>query len=133
MRFLPFQLHESLPEMYASADVCLVPLRKGFTGESVPCKVFTITAAGRPLIASVDEGSDTHRFVKAAECGLCVEPEDPDALVEAILMLYNDSDLQERLGRNGREYVETRYTPKAVARQYAALLERVVALNLYSA
>ena len=133
VRFLPFQLHESLPEMYASADVCLVPLRKGFTGESVPCKVFTITAAGRPLIASVDEGSDTHRFVKAAECGLCVEPEDPDALVEAILMLYNDSDLQERLGRNGREYVETRYTPKAVARQYAALLERVVALNLYSA
>jgi len=133
VRFLPFQSHESLPEMYASADVCLVPLRKGFTGESVPCKVFTITAAGRPLIASVDEWSDTHRFVKAAECGLCVEPEAPDALAEAILMLYNDSSLQERLGRKGREYVETRYIPKAVARQYVALLERVVTANLHSA
>jgi colanic acid biosynthesis glycosyl transferase WcaI len=124
VRFLPFQPHEDLPEMYASSDVCLVPLRKGFTGESVPCKVFTITAAGRPLIASVDRDSDTYRFVEKAECGLWVEPENPDALAEAILTLYHDPDRRERLGRNGRAHVEARYTPQVVARQYASLLER---------
>ena len=133
VRFLPFQPREDLPEMYASSDVCLVPLRRGVATDSVPSKLLTITAAGRPLIASVDKGSDTHRFVQAAECGLCVEPEDPSALAKSILMLYDDPHLREQLGRNGREYVETRYTPKAVARQYAVLLEQVVASHPRSA
>jgi colanic acid biosynthesis glycosyl transferase WcaI len=124
VRFLSFQPREDLPEMYASSDVCLVPLRKGVATDSVPSKLLTITAAGRPLIASVDRDSDTYRFVEKAECGLWVEPENPDALTEAILTLYHDPDRRERLGRNGREYVEARYTPQVVARQYASLLER---------
>jgi glycosyltransferase involved in cell wall biosynthesis len=64
----------------------------------------------------VDEDSDTYRFVEKAECGLWVEPENPDALT-----LYHDPDRRERLGRNGRAYVEARYTPQVVARQYASL------------
>ena len=122
VRFLPFQAHEVLPEMYASSDICLVPLRKGFTAESVPCKVFTITAAARPLIASVDKDSDTHHFVREAQCGLWVEPEDSNALAEAILALYADKELRERLGRKGRQYVEAHYTRQAIARQYHELL-----------
>jgi len=125
VRFLPFQPYGALPEMYASADVCLVPLREGFTNESVPCKVFTITAAARPLIASVDKDSDTHHFVRKAQCGLWVEPENPQALTEAILTLYADSVLRERFGRHGRQYVEQNHTRQAIARQYAKLLEEV--------
>lgn len=124
--FLPFQPREVLPEMYASSDVCLVPLRRGIANDSVPSKLLTITAAARPLIASVDEESDARYFVQQAECGLCTDPENSEALVNAIFSLYHDSDLRERLGQNGRAYLENRYTPKIIARQYATLLKRVV-------
>jgi colanic acid biosynthesis glycosyl transferase WcaI len=127
--FLPFQPYEVLPNMYASSDICLVPLRKGFTAESVPCKVFTITAAARPLIASVDRDSDTYHFVRDAQCGLWVEPEDSDALAEAILTLYADKELREYLGRNGRQHVEAHYTRQAIARQYHELLTAVVGMG----
>ena len=40
------------------------------------------------------------------------------------LTLYYAPDRRERLGRSGRAYVEARYTPQVVARQYASLLER---------
>ena len=126
VRFLPFQAHETLPEMYASSDVCLVPLRKGFTNVSVPCKVFTIMASGRPMIASLDEGSDTWTLVEQAQCGLCVEPEDPQALAEAIRALHADPALRERLGRNGREHVVQHYTQQVVAKQYHELLTSLV-------
>jgi colanic acid biosynthesis glycosyl transferase WcaI len=122
VRFMPFQPHDVLPEMYASADVCLVPLRRGFTNESVPCKVFTITASARPLVAAVDEGSDTWHFVQNAGCGICVEPEDPLALADAIRALYDNSALRAQLGQSGREYVVERYTPQAVGRAYDKLL-----------
>jgi hypothetical protein len=42
------------------------------------------------------------------------------------LTLQHDPDWRERLGRNGRAYVEARYTPQVVARQYATRLERTV-------
>jgi glycosyltransferase involved in cell wall biosynthesis len=42
--------------------------------------------------------------VEKAECGLCVEPENPDALAEAILTLYHDPGRRERTaeGERGR-------------------------------
>jgi colanic acid biosynthesis glycosyl transferase WcaI len=126
VQFLPFQPHEALPEMYASSDVCLVPLRKGFTNESVPCKVFTITAAARPLVASVDEGSDTWRWVERADCGLLTQPEDAEAMEEAIRALYRDRDLRERMGWNGRKHVVAHYNREVVARRYDELLRSVV-------
>lgn len=125
VRFLPFQPYDVLPEMYAASDVCLVPLRRGFAAESVPSKVYTIAAAARPLIASVDGDSDTHDLVREAQCGLQVEPESSQALAEAILTLYADKDLRERWGRNGRRYVEEHHTRQAIARQYAELLQEV--------
>lgn len=126
VRFLPFQPREEVPDMYAAADVCLVPLRKGVGFESVPSKALTIMAAGRPIIASVDEGTDAYDLVRDAECGLCTPPEDPAALAGAIRTLYADPALRDRMGRSGRAHVTQRYTPKEVARQYDRLLTRVV-------
>ena len=126
VRFLPFQPHEALPEMYASSDICLVPLRRGFTNESVPCKVFTIMASGKPMIASVDEDSDTWQLVEQAQCGLCIEPENPQALADAIRTLYSDPALRERLGHNGRQHVVQHYTRQVVAKQYHDLLTSLI-------
>jgi len=125
VRFLPFQPHDRVPEIYAASDVCLVPLRRRFAAASVPSKAYTIAAAARPLIAAVDEGCDTHDFIRQARCGLRVEPGNPSALAEAILTLYADEELRERLGRNGRQYVERYHTRQVIARQYAELLEEV--------
>lgn len=133
VRFLPFQPREALPHVYASADVCLVPLRRGFTAESVPSKVFAIMASGRPLIAGVDEGSDTWTLVQTAGCGCCVQPEDPAALAGAIETLYADGELRQQLGRNGRTYVERHHTPRAVAEQYNTLLLEVARSRAASA
>ncbi|MBN2223066.1 MAG: glycosyltransferase family 4 protein, partial [Deltaproteobacteria bacterium] len=56
--FRPFFPYRDVPELYATSDVCLVPLKRGISEESVPSKAYSILAAGRPLIAAVDEGSN---------------------------------------------------------------------------
>lgn len=125
--FLPYQPHERVPEVYASADVCLVPLKKGFTTESVPSKVHTIMAAAKPIVASVDPGSATSDLIETADCGICVELENPSAMAEAIMRLYRHEQLRKRLGQNGREYVVQHFTPEIVAKQYDELFKKVVA------
>ena len=126
LQFLPYQDYAQVPAMYSSADVGLIPLRRGFSSDSVPSKLFTIMGVARPVIASVDAHSETADVIHAGKCGLCLEPEDPAALAEAILTLYNDRTQASEMGRRGRQYVEAHYTRTSVAREYEAIFTRLL-------
>jgi colanic acid biosynthesis glycosyl transferase WcaI len=122
VKFLPFQPRNRLPEVLASADVSLVILRRGIGTGSLPSKIFSVMASGRPLITSVDEGSETWNLVKRAEAGLCVPPENPDELAKAILTLKKGKDLRERLEHNGRVWAERYHSSYRAAEQFEKLL-----------
>ncbi len=126
VEFLSFQAHEELPAMYGASDVCLIPLKRGFTTESVPCKLFTIMAAGKPAIAAVDRSSDTWDLIQDAGCGICIEPEDPKALAEAIKSYYLDANARGESGRNARRYIERNFRPSTIAQSYIEVLKTVV-------
>jgi colanic acid biosynthesis glycosyl transferase WcaI len=126
VRFLPYQPWDSVPALYATTDVCLVPLRHGISLESVPSKVYTIMSAGKPLIAAVDQGSDTWQLVTDTGCGVLVPPEHTDAMVAAILSMYRDQESARRMGMRGRERMEMDLTPESAASQYEALFKRVI-------
>lgn len=127
VRFLPFQPMDSVPEMYATSNICLVPLRHGIAQDSVPSKVYTIMAAGKPLVAAVDAKSDTGGLVKETGCGIVVPPEDPKAIVEAILWMKDHPEQAYAMGMKGRARIEKEFTPEVVASQYEELLTKVVA------
>jgi colanic acid biosynthesis glycosyl transferase WcaI len=122
VEFLGYRPFEQMPEVLATADVSLVTLLKGTGSGALPSKSLAILASGRPILASIDEGSETWNLVKRAEAGLCVPPESPSRLVEAILTLKRDKTLRERLGRNGRIWAECHHSPQSAAQQFEALL-----------
>ncbi|HSJ52653.1 MAG TPA: glycosyltransferase family 4 protein [Anaerolineae bacterium] len=124
--FLPFQPRERLPEVLASADVSLVSLQRSAAVRSLPSKTFSILASGRPLVASLDEGSDSWNLIQRAHAGLCVPPESPALLAEAILTLKGDAALAERMGRCGRDYAVRHHSPEAAAARFEELLLAVL-------
>jgi colanic acid biosynthesis glycosyl transferase WcaI len=126
VRFLPYQPQSDIPAMYGAADVCLVPLRKGFAAESVPSKLFSIMAAARPAIASVDESSETATLLSRSGGGLTVPPESSRALADAILYYYRNSEQRISSGLKGRSCVERDFVPGAIADRYLELLHKAV-------
>jgi colanic acid biosynthesis glycosyl transferase WcaI len=128
IEFLPFQAHEDVPAMYGAADVCVIPLRRGFTTESVPCKLLTIMAAGKPTVAAVDRHSDTWKLIQDAKCGICVEPEDPAALAGTINTYYLDTNARNESGRNARQYVERYFRSATIAESYLEMMESAIGL-----
>lgn len=106
IRFAPFQPRARLPDVLSSASVGLVTLLPGHGANSVPSKILGYLAAERPVIASVDPGSDTWQFVEEAKCGLCTPPGDAVALARAIILLKDNPEIANRLGENGRRYLE---------------------------
>ncbi|MGI4789019.1 MAG: glycosyltransferase family 4 protein [Janthinobacterium lividum] len=126
VQFLPYQSYDHVPILYSSADVGLIPLRRGFSNDSVPSKLFTIMGVARPVIASVDAHSETAEVIDESKCGVCIEPEDPKALAAAIISVFSDSKRAEEMGRRGRQYVEAHYTRTSVAHQYEAIFSRLL-------
>lgn len=116
-----------LPEVAAAADLHVVPLRSGLARSSVPSKLYTILAAGRPVVASVDAGTEVARTVEAAGAGLAVPPDDPEAFTKAIERLVRAPDEAEAMGAAGRRFVEGWASPGAVAESYERLFAELVA------
>ena len=119
--FVDMQPLDRLPEVLAAADVHLVPLKRGLAKSSVPSKTYSILASGRPLVASVDEGSEVARIVERAGAGIAVAPEDSEAFTKAIASMYERRDELDAMGAGGRAFVETWASPSSVATQYADL------------
>lgn len=126
VKFFPFQPREDVPLVYATADVSLVSLKRDIVVESVPSKTYTIMASGRPIVATVDQNTEVGHLLDQAQCGFCVEPEDSDALAQAILRLYEDDFLRVAMGERGRDFVVEHFSRQVAAKQYHSLIERFV-------
>lgn len=125
VKLLPYQPRSSVPLIYASSDLCLVPLKKGIAGTTFPSKIYTIMAAGRPALVSADEDSELGWVVQEADCGFLIEPEDSGQMAQAIEKAYSDrSDLKAK-GMSGRRYVEEHHSTKAVVGQYSDLFNNI--------
>jgi colanic acid biosynthesis glycosyl transferase WcaI len=118
VRFAPYQPRERLAEVLATGDIHLVPLRRGLARSSVPSKTYSVLAAGRPLLASVDPGTEVARLVTAADAGLAVTPDDPVAFLSGLRELLADPAGRDAMGRRGRAYVESWASPAAVGLAY---------------
>ena len=124
VRFVGYQAPDRLAEVLAAADIHLVPLRAGLGSVSVPSKTYTALAAARPVIAAVDPGTAIDRLVTDTACGICVAPDDTEALVGALRELAGDPERQRRLGESGRAWAVDHASPAAVSEAYERVLSR---------
>ena len=119
--FVDPQPEARLPEVLAAADIHLVPLRAGLARSSVPSKTYSILAAGRPLVASVDTGSEVARVLDTSGAGVAVAPEDAEALTKALRGLLEEPGRRSEMGASGRRWVEAWASPAAIAESYEEL------------
>ncbi len=122
VRFGGYQPDARLGEVLATGDIHVVPLRAGLAAVSVPSKTYSILAAGRPVVAAVDAGTEIDRLLERAGAGLSVPPDDVESLCTALSRLAVDAPRRDQMGANGRNYVERHVTARDVAEAYVRLL-----------
>lgn len=125
VRFMDFQPYETLPHLRAASDVQVSLYRAGAARYSMPSKLYEIMASGRPVLASAEAGSDVANLIAETRCGICVEPQQTDALVQALLELKTNSARRAEMGQHGRAAAEKQFSLETVVAQYDVLLQRV--------
>lgn len=126
IRFIEMQPRERLPEVLAAGDIHVIPLKRGLARSSVPSKLYSILAAGRPVLASVDPGTEVATTVERAGAGRWVVPEDADAFGDALEAMLSDRAALATMGESGRVFVEGWVSPAAVGAAYESLFEELI-------
>lgn len=121
--FVTVQPKKNMPGIVASFDCALVPLKKLdlFKG-ALPSKMFETLASEVPIVLSVE--GEAKDLIDSANAGICVEPENEHEIADAILRLYKEPGLRDKLGENGRKYIEEHFDRVKITRRFEDTLKR---------
>lgn len=122
MVFVDLQPAERVGEVLASADIHVVLLKQGLAHSSVPSKLYSILAAGRPAVASIDPGTEVARVLEQSRGGVAVAPGDELAFIAALRSMIDDPQRRAEMGQRGRAFVEDSFSAADAASAYAALI-----------
>jgi colanic acid biosynthesis glycosyl transferase WcaI len=128
VRFLPFRPASEIPHVMMAGDVHIVTVRRGLEGVVVPSKLYSILAAGRPVLAVAASNSDVARIVTEAGCGLAADPDDPAAVAAAIRELRGDPARLAAMGCRARE-IANRYARVNELSRFVEIVEQAAAEN----
>jgi glycosyltransferase involved in cell wall biosynthesis len=114
--------HSDMPGVYAAMDIFVLPS----LNEGLPMTILEAMAASKPVIAT--RVGAIPSLIKDGDTGLLVDARDADGLRDAIANLLSDSELCERLGAAGHEWVSQNYTSEVMALKYRQMYEEVLGL-----
>ena len=119
---LPFQAVEMVPSVLATGDVLVALLEPDAGTYSVPSKILAYLCAGRPLLLAMPSENDAAKLVQG-EMGSVVDPSDVQALIEAAIDLYNDSEKRISLGHTARRYAEEAFAWEHIYERFEEALD----------
>jgi hypothetical protein len=96
---------KNVSRLQAMAHVFLLPLRKGAGMSSIPSKLPAYLFSAKPVLATVDDESDTAHCLREAQCGWVGEPENVEWLGHKMgeVSAMRPVELDE-MGKRGRAY-----------------------------
>lgn len=125
VRFIPYQKKEDLVYSLNVADVHLVTNQKGIKGVSVPSKVYGVMAAGKAILGVLEQGSEAQLLIEKSNCGVVVEPQDYQAIENAIHELIERKDEIQSMGLSGRQYLEKQLTKDISIEKYYQVINKL--------
>lgn len=124
VRFLPFRPASEIPHVMAAGDLHVVTLRRGLEGVVVPSKLYSILAAGRPVLVVAPDTTDAAHIVSTEKCGLSADPDSPEAVVSAIRALRDDSARLAEMGSRSLAAAE-KYARVKELHSFLAVLDEI--------
>lgn len=121
---------DKVPFVQNEADVLVLALPKGNGGLCLPSKMTSYMLSGKPILASIDSTSASVRYVKEANCGITVEPNSVEHLIEGFRRYGQMTPYElEKLGKNSRLFAEKNLTRSANLPKLINVFDDIFGLN----
>lgn len=107
---LDFVPRDEYLEILSSADIGLVFLDYRFTIPNIPSRTLSYFEYELPIMAATDKNTDYRNLLEDAKAGLWSESNNIDNYKREFDKLIADKKLREKMGQNGRKYLEENLT-----------------------
>lgn len=122
VHFLGFMNTYEISDVVNCCDVTLTTFKDiPILQTNSPNKLFDSFSAGKPSI--VNSAGWTKDLVENAECGLFVNPKDPERLAQALIELMGNPLLVNQMGANARELALKVYDKSILSSHFLAVIE----------
>jgi glycosyltransferase involved in cell wall biosynthesis len=112
IRFIGKISRDEVNELYGNSRAGIVIYQPAANHlEAQPIKLFEFMAAGLPVVAS--DFPLWREIVEGNQCGICVNPTDPEEVKVACLTLIDNPKMAQALGRNGKAAIDKQYNWKS--------------------
>ena len=121
--FLPKIAKRAVPSLMKYIDCCYIGALRNKMFRFGICmnKLFDSMMSGKPILYAVDAPNN---YINEYSCGITVEAENTDALIEGIKKMLDFSEEERRrMGENGRQAVMDHFTYDRLAVQFADLFQ----------
>lgn len=109
-------------EFLNACDVGIVTLVSRMLGVSMPSRTYNILAAGKPILALTEPGSEIDRVIADDDVGWSVPPGDPDALVATLGKIASARGELPEMGARARRAAVERYSLELAVERYREAL-----------
>jgi len=113
-------------QLLAETDISLVTLRREAVHTSIPSKLFSAMAAGCAIVAVAPERSDLASVIRREQCGIVVEPGDPDELANELQRLCEDRDRLAKYKQAAVDAVENHYDIARLAERWKLFIGTIL-------
>jgi colanic acid biosynthesis glycosyl transferase WcaI len=124
VRFLPFFPASKIPSVLASADAHIITIKRGLEGVVVPSKMYSILAAGGPIVAVAPNEADAASLAVQRGFGVAVDPDNPAELVAAIRGLLAEPSLLTKM-RSAARAAADEYDRMTEIQKFVRIVEEV--------
>ncbi len=123
--FLPPVSKSQIPNILSQMDILLITWNKSsiYRFGISPNKIFDYMMAQKPIIHATDA---PNKFVDTAECGIAIEPENPEEIIKAIDILKHKSREElDIMGENAKKYILENHDYKVLAANFVDIIKNI--------
>ena len=106
-----------------ACDIGLIGLVKGMWGAAMPSRTYNMLAAGKPMIAFTEPGSEVARVIDEEQVGWRIMPGDVDEFIGAIRTAYECRAELNEMGRRAHAAAHAKYSLETAIETYRKSLE----------
>ena len=107
-----------------ASQICISPLHRNLQHDvAYANKIFQYMSLGKPLLVS--DAIAQRRLVEKNNTGLVHKEKDAQDFSEKVLTLYNNEELRNELGRNGKEFIENTFSWEQTSKKLLHLYDNL--------
>ena len=122
--FLGWKNQDLFPSYILSSDICISPLYRNLHHDTTYAnKIFQYMSLGKPVLISNAIAQKT--MIEKVNSGLIHKEKDTVDFSDKVLKLYKDVELRNKLGENGKRFIEDEFSWEQTSKKLIHLYDNL--------